>query len=53
MKNYEIRQVFKSLPDNEQVMCHEYEQRDGCHYPARGFICWHNDGKCLRAERGR
>ena len=44
MKNYEIKKVFKNLP------CREYEQCDGCHYPAHGFICWHGDGKCLRNE---
>lgn len=55
LKNYEIKQAFKNLPDvgssdNEQVMCHEYEQCDGCNYPAHGFICWHGDGECLRTE---
>ena len=55
LKNYEIKQAFKNLPDAglpdiEQVMCHEYEQCEGCNYPAHGFICWHGDGKCLRTE---
>ena len=55
MENYEIKQAFKNLPDaglpnNEPVMCREYEQCDGCNYPAHGFICWHGDGKCLRTE---
>ena len=55
MKNHEIKQAFKNLPDaglpdNEPVMCREYEQCDGCNYPAHGFICWHGDGKCLRTE---
>ena len=55
MKNYEIKQAFKNLPDaelpdNASVTCHEYEQCDGCNYPAHGFICWHGDGQCLRAE---
>ena len=55
MKNYEIKQALKNLPDAglpdiEQVMCHEYEQCDGCNYPAHGFICWHGDGEYLRAE---
>lgn len=35
MRNYEIKQAFKNLPnvgvpDNEQVACREYEQCDGC-----------------------
>ena len=35
MKNYEIKQAFKNLPnagvpDNEQVACCEYEQCEGC-----------------------
>ena len=55
LKNYEIKQAFKNLPDaglpdNEPVMCREYDQCDGCNYPAHGFICWHGDGKCLRTE---
>ena len=55
VKNYEIKQAFKNLPDaglpdNDTVMCREYEQCDGCNYPAHGFICWHGDGKCLRTE---
>jgi len=55
LKNHEIKQAFKNLPDaglpdNEPVMCREYEQCDGCNYPAHGFICWHGDGKCLRTE---
>ena len=49
MKNYEIKQAYKNLtdaglPDNEQVMCREYEQCEGCNYPAHGFICWHGNG---------
>ena len=55
LKNYEIKQAFKNLPDaglpdNEPVMCRKYEQYDGCNYPAHGFICWHGNGKCLRTE---
>ncbi len=55
MKNYEIKQAFKNLPDaglpgDEPVTCCKYEQCDGCNYPAHGFICWHGDGKCLRTE---
>ena len=55
LKDYEIKQAFKNLPDaelpdNEPVTCREYEQCDGCNYPAHGFICWHGDGKCLRTE---
>ena len=55
MKNYEIKQAFKNLPDaelpdNASVTCYKYEQCDGCNYPAHGFICWHGDGKCLRTE---
>ena len=55
MKTYEIKRAFKNLPDaglpdNEPVMCREYDQCDGCNYPAHGFICWHGDGKCLRTE---
>ena len=55
VKNYEIKQAFKNLPDagrpdNETVACHEYRQCEGCNYPAHGFICWHGDGKCLRTE---
>ena len=55
LKNYEIKQAFKNLPDaglpdNESVTCREYEQCDGCNYPAHGLICWHGDGKCLRTE---
>ena len=55
MKNYEIKQAFKNLPDaglpdNDTVMCREYEQCEGCNYPAHGFSCWHGDGKCLRTE---
>ena len=55
VKNYEIKQAFKNLPDaglpdNESVTCREYEQCDGCNYPAHDFICWHGDGKCLRTE---
>ena len=48
-------QAFKNLPDaglpdNDTVMCREYEQCEGCNYPAHGFICWHGNGKCLRTE---
>ena len=55
LKNYEIKQAFKNLPDaglpgDEPVTCCKYEQCDGCNYPAHGFICWHGDGKCLRTE---
>ena len=55
VKNYEIKQAFKNLPDaglpdNDTVMCREYEQCEGGNYPAHGFICWHGDGKCLRTE---
>lgn len=55
LKNYEIKKAFKNLPDaglpdNDTVTCREFEQCDGCHYPAHGFICWHGDGKCLRTE---
>ena len=56
MENYEIKQAFKNLPDaglpnNEPVMCREYEQCDGCNYPAHGFICWHGDGTQTGAFR--
>ena len=50
MKNYEIKQAFKNLPDNEPVTCYEYRQCEGCNYPAHGIICWHGDGNCLRTE---
>ena len=55
LKNYEIKQAFKNLPDaelpdNASVMCCEYEQCEGCNYPAHGFICWHGDGEYLRTE---
>lgn len=55
MKNYEIKQAFKNLPDAElpdieQVMCREYEQCERCNYPAHGFICWHGDGEYPRTE---
>ena len=55
MKNYEIKQAFKNLPDaelpdNASVTCYKYEQCDGCNYPAHGFICWHGDGEYLRTE---
>ena len=56
VKNYEIKQAFKNLPDaglpgDEPETCCKYEQCDGCNYPAHGFICWHGDGKCLRTEK--
>lgn len=55
MKNYEIKKAFKNLPDaglpdKDTVTCREYEQCDGYHYPAHGFICWHGDGEYLRTE---
>lgn len=55
MKNYEIKEAFKNLPDSgmphsEQIKCRIYERCKGCPYPAHGFICRHSDGKCLRTE---
>ncbi len=32
----------------EPVYCTQFELCKGCPYPAHGFLCWGQDGECLR-----
>ncbi len=32
----------------ERPVCHISERCEGCPYPAHGFVCWSEDGDCLR-----
>lgn len=32
----------------EPPVCTLFSRCDGCPYPAHGFVCWGQDGACLR-----
>ncbi len=32
----------------EPMCCTQFERCKGCPYPAHGFLCWGQDGECLR-----
>ncbi len=31
-------------------VCRMFDRCEGCPYPAHGFVCWGQDGGCLRSE---
>lgn len=32
----------------QKPVCRKFAQCEGCPYPAHGFLCWGEDGRCLR-----
>ena len=34
----------------EKPVCSQSERCKDCPYPAHGFVCWHDEGNCLRTE---
>lgn len=41
------RQVYTVAPPKDTERC------KGCNYPRVGFICWSEDGSCLRTDMDR
>lgn len=42
------RTTIKSV--DERPVCTHYERCEGCPYPTHGFICWSQDGECIRTR---
>jgi len=41
-------------PQREQrPVCRHSDRCEGCPYPSHGFICWHDENKCLKTEMER
>lgn len=38
------------LAEQERPICRRSEWCKDCPYPGHGFICWQNDGTCLRTR---
>lgn len=32
----------------QKPICRKFPRCEGCPYPAHGFLCWGEDGRCLR-----
>ena len=32
----------------QKPICRKFARCEGCPYPAHGFLCWGEDGRCLR-----
>lgn len=32
----------------QKPICRKFTRCEGCPYPAHGFLCWGEDGRCLR-----
>ena len=35
----------------EKPVCSRSSRCEGCPYPSHGFVCWHDEKRCLRTER--
>ena len=54
MNSNEYKIVMLNSPETpkdppEPVKCSLFEKCEGCKYPAHGFVCWNQDGSCLRS----
>lgn len=34
----------------EKPACTRFERCKGCPYPSHGFICWREDGECMKTD---
>ena len=34
----------------EKPVCSRSSHCEGCPYPSHGFVCWHDEERCLRTE---
>ena len=39
----------KREPEKKPV-CSRSSRCEGCPYPSHGFVCWHDEERCLRTE---
>lgn len=37
----------------QRPVCRHSDRCKGCPYPSHGFICWHDENKCLKTEMER
>lgn len=46
----EYRRGYVPPPPPEAAVCTRSEKCAGCPYPGSGFICWGEDGDCMRTR---
>jgi len=46
----EYRRCYVPPPPLEPGVCTRSENCEGCPYPGSGFICWGEDGDCMRTR---
>ena len=46
----ETRRSTSPPQQNEKKVCSKSEACKGCPFPASGFICWGEDGDCMRTR---
>lgn len=37
----------------QKPVCRKFSRCEGCPYPEHGFLCWGEDGRCLRTILGK